>query len=165
MDTTFYLKTFRNAADKIDQSVMNRKQLEVATGLYGDSVFLKLYKQSWASPSQDPLTAKSRIFFSIWINDSAIAEQKLLYNIHALKLRQLKGYSIASRKFAENFRGRFSEFEQQWPNVSLNYGPLTLMQGWIETDPEKMQGEITALANNFLELEPLIDQTLAKFKV
>jgi hypothetical protein len=164
MDIAFYLKIFRNAADKIDRSIMNRKQLEVATGLYGDSVFLKLYKLSWASPSPDPLTAKSRIFFSIWISDAAIAEQKLLYNIHALKLRQLKGYSIASRKFAESFRGRFSEFEQQWPNVSLNYGPLTLMQGWIESDPEKMQEEITALANNFLELEPLIDQTLAKFK-
>ena len=165
MDTAFYLEIFRNAADKIDQSVMNRKQLEVATGLYGDSVFLKLYKLSWASPSPDPLTAKSRIFFSIWMNDSAIAEQKLLYNIHALKLRQLKGYSIASRKFAESFRGRFKEFENRWPNVSLNYGPLTLMQGWIESDPEKIQEETTALANNFLELEPLIDQTLAEFKV
>jgi len=165
MDTTFYLEIFQNAADKIDKSVMARKQLEVATGLYGDSVFLKLYKQSWASPSQDPLTAKSRIFFSIWINDSAIKEQKLLYNIHALKLRQLKGYSIASRKFADSFRGFFTEFEQQWPNVSLNYGPLTLMQGWIKSDPEKMQEEITGLANNFLELESLIDQTLAKFKL
>jgi hypothetical protein len=165
MDTAFYLEIFRNAADKIDQSVMNRKQLEVATGLYGDSVFLKLYKLSWASPSKDPLTAKSRIFFSIWINDPSIAKQKLLYNIHALKLRQLKGYAITSRKFAESFRGRFSEFEQKWPNVSLNYGPLTLMQGWIESDPERMQEETIALANNFLELEPLIDQTLAKFKV
>ena len=73
-----------------------------------------------------------------------------MYNIHALKLRQLNGYSIASRKFAESFRVRFAEFEQQWPNVSLNYGPLTLMQGWIEPDPEKMREEITALANNFL---------------
>ena len=165
MDTTFYLEIFQNAANKIDKSVMTRKQLEGATGLYGDCVFLKLYKKSWASSSQDPLTAKSRIFFSIWINDSAIAEQKLLYNIHALKLRQLKGYSIASRKFAESFRGRFSEFEQQWPNVSLNYGPLTLIQGWIKSNQEKMQEEITGLANNFLELEPLIDQTLAKFKL
>ena len=77
MDIPFYLKIFRNAADKIDQGVLNRKQLEVATGLYVDSVFLKLYKQSWASPSQDPLTAKSRIFFSIWISDSDIAEQKV----------------------------------------------------------------------------------------
>ena len=165
MDTAFYLEIFRNAAEKIDQGVMNRKQLEVATGLYGDSVFLKLYKQSWTSPSEDPLTATSRIFFSIWINDLAIAEQKLLYNIHALKLRQLKGYSIASRKFAEYFRARFSEFEHQWPNVGLNFGPLTLMQGWIVSDPGKIQEEITEVANNFLELEPLIDQTLVEFKV
>lgn len=165
MDTAFYLNIFQNAADQIDQTAMNQKQLEVATGLYGDSVFLKLYKPSWASPSQDPLTAESRIFFSIWIDDPALAEQKLLYNIHALKLRKLKGYSIASRKFAENFRGRFSAFEKQWPNVSLNYGPLTLMQGWIVADPEKMQEQITALANKFFELESLVDQTLAQFKV
>ena len=165
MDITFYLELFQNAAQKIDKGVLARKQLEIATGLYVDSVFLKLYKKSWASPSPDPLTAQSRIFFSAWICDSAIAEQKLLYNIHALKLRQLKGYAIASRKFAESFRGRFSEFENRWLNVSLNYGPLTLMQGWVKADPEKMQEEIVGLAKNFLELEPLIDQTLAEFKV
>ena len=165
MDISFYLKIFRNAADKIDRSVMAQKQLEIATGLYGDSVFLKLYKQCWASPSEDPLTAKSRIFFSIWISDSDIAEKKLRYNIHALKLRQLKGYSIASRKFAESFREDFSEFEPQWPNVSVNYGPLTLMQGWIAFDPEQIQEDIMALTNNFLELERLIDQTLTQFKV
>jgi hypothetical protein len=165
MDTNFYLGIFQNAADEIDKNVLAQKQLEVATGLYGDSVFLKLYKKSWASPSPNPLTAQSRIFFSIWINDSAIAEEKLLYNIHALKLRLLKGYSIASRKFADSFRGYFAEFEQQWPNVSLNYGPLTLMQGWIQPDPEKMREEIVELSNNFLEIESLIDQTLAKFKV
>jgi len=165
MDTNFYLEIFQKAAEQIDKTVLARKQLEVATGLYGDCVFLKLYKKSWANPSPDPLTAQTRIFFSIWISDSAIAEQKLLYNIHALKLRHLKGYRIASRKFAESFRGSFSEFEKQWPNVSLNYGPLTLMQGWIKYDLEKMQEEIIALSNNFLELEPLVDQTLAEFKV
>ena len=129
---------------------MARKQLEIATGLYGDSVFLKLYKQSWASPSEDPLTAKSRIFFSIWISDSDIAEKKLRYNIHALKLRQLKGYSIASRKFAESFRGDFSEFEPQWPNVSVNYGPLTLMQGWIAFNPEQYRKISWRLLTTFL---------------
>ena len=165
MDRTFYLEIFQNAADKIDKNVMIRKQLEVATGLYGDSVFLKLYKTSWASPSQDPLTAQSRIFFSIWINDSAITEQKLLYNIHALKLRQLKGYSIASRKFAESFRSYFKALETQWPNVHCNYGPLTLMQGWIESEPQKIQDAILLLSNKFLELEPLIDKTLAEFKL
>jgi hypothetical protein len=58
-----------------------------------NSAFLKLYKKSWATPLQNPLTAESRIFFSIWINDSAIEEQKILYKIHAFKLRYLKGKS------------------------------------------------------------------------
>jgi len=165
MDTTLYLELFQSAAHKIDKGLLARKQLEVATGLYGDSVFLKLYKKSWASPSPNPLTAQSRIFFSVWISDSDIAEQKLMYNIHALKLRHLKGYSIASRKFAENFRERFSEFKNRWPNVSVNYGPLTLMQGWVKFDPEKTQEDIIELSSNFLELEPLIDQTLAKFRL
>ncbi|WP_428330583.1 hypothetical protein [Mucilaginibacter sp.] len=164
MDTPFYLELFQNAANQIDKNVLAGKQLEVATGLYGDSVFLKLYKKSWAGPSADPLTAKTRIFFSIWISDSDIAQQKLFYNIHAFKLRLLKGYKIESRKFADSFRVSFLEFERQWPNVNVHYGPLTLMQGWIAYDPDKMQEEIIKLSNNFLELEPLIDQTLAKFK-
>ncbi len=165
MNTNVYLQIFQNAAEQLDKNLLARKQLEVATGLYGDSIFLKLYKKSWASPSHDLLTAKSRIFFSIWINDPDIAEQKLFYNIHALKLRHLTGYSIASRKFAESFRASFTAFEKQWPNVSLNYGPLTLMQGWIKSDPDNIQNGIIALSNNFLEVEPLIDQTLAQFKL
>jgi len=164
MDSNYYLKIFQNAADKIDKGMLARKELELATGLYGDSVFLKLYKKSWANPSADLLTSPGRIFFSIWISDADIAEEKLMYNVHALKLRLLKGYSIESRKFADSFRLDFSAFKQQWPNVSLNYGPLTLMQGWIKLDPQKMQEEIIMLAHNFMELAPLIDKTLAKFK-
>ena len=104
MDNAFYLAKFKNAADKLDKKLLTQRQIESAVVLYGeDCVVLKLFKKSWANPSQDPLTAESRIFFSIWISDSSIKEQKLLYNIHALKLRQLKGYSIPSRKFAAIF--------------------------------------------------------------
>jgi hypothetical protein len=164
VDTTFYLERFQNAANQIDKRLLALNQLEVAIGLYKDSVFLKLYKKSWASPLQDPLIAETRIFFSVWINDSTMQEQKLLYNIHALKLRQLKGYSIESKKFADSFRGRFKKFEHKWRNVSLNFGPLTLMQGWIKIDLENFQNEIVGLSNNFIEIGHLIDNTLANFK-
>ena len=50
------------------------------------------------------------IFFSVWIN-AGIKEHKLFYNIHALKLRQLKGYNITSRKFASDFREQFKSHE------------------------------------------------------
>ena len=164
MDTTFYLEKFQNAADEIDKKILAQKQLEVAIGLYGNSVFLKLYKNNWATPFQDPLTAESRIFFSVWINDSVIEEQKIWYNIHALKLRQLKGYRIQSRKFAEVFRSSFKDFECKWQNVSVKFGPLTLMEGWLKINPENFKDEILKLANNFFEIAYLVDEALAKFK-
>ena len=110
MDFENYLAKFQKAADQLDKKLLREKQIEVAVGTVLNSVFLKLYKKSWANPSPDPLTAETRIFFSVWINDPAIEEQKLLYNIHALKLRKLKGYSIQSRKFADAFRKSFKEF-------------------------------------------------------
>ncbi len=164
MDTKFYSEEFNNVAGQLDKTILNKKEIEVAVGIYTDSVFLKMYKTSWANPSQNPLTAPSRIFFSVWINDSAIKQQKIFYNIHALKLRQLKGYTIQSRKFAEIFRDHFKDFEHKWKNVSVKFGPLTLMEGWVEIELENFQDSVLDLANNFLQIEYLIDNTLANFK-
>ena len=164
MDFKHYLDTFQKAADQLNKKILQSKQIEVAVGEVLNSVFLKIYKESWANSSQDPLTAESRIFFSIWVNDSTLDKQKLFYNIHALKLRHLKGYSIQSRKFAETFRKSFKPHEHNWQNVSVNFGPLTLMEGWLELDPANLQKDILKLANNFLTLEHLIDLNLNKFK-
>ena len=165
MDISFYLDKFQKAADKLDKRLLTKKKVESAVVLYGkDCVVLKLYKRAWANQFQDPLTSESRIFFSVWISDSSLKEQKLSYNIHALKLRQLKGYSIQSRKFAGIFRDSFKPFEHKWKNVSVDFGPMTLMEGWQRIDMENFQNDILELANNFLEIEHLVDDTIANFK-
>jgi hypothetical protein len=164
MDKKYYLDKFQKSAARLDKKLLAKKQIEVATGVYMDSVFLKLYKKQWANSSQNPLTSDSRIFFSVWINDSAISEQKILYNIHALKLRLLKGYSIESRRFAASFRENFKGVEHQWQNVSVKFGPLTLMQGWLELKDENFENEILKIANQFLEIDCLIDENLTKYK-
>lgn len=164
MDYKHYLGTFQKAADNLNPKTLQSKQVEVAVGQVLNSVFLKIYKKSWANPSQDPLTAESRIFFSIWVNDSTLDKQKLFYNIHALKMRNLRGYSIKSKEFAETFRKSFKRHEQNWPNVSVDFGPLTLMEGWKRIDLENLQRDIVDLANRFLEIDSLIDNTLAEFK-
>lgn len=38
------------------------------------------------------------------------------------------------------------------------------MQGWLKTDLENFQTEISELASNFLEIEYLVDHTLSNFK-
>src|SRR5450755_1105328 len=104
MNYKSYLDRFQKAADKLDKKLLGKKGIEAAVGMYGEnSVVLKLYKRAWTNQFQDPLSSESRIFFSVWVSDVSIEQQKILYNIHALKLRQLKGYSIQSRKFAAIF--------------------------------------------------------------
>ena len=161
-----YLEVFQEAASQLDQRQLEKMQIEVAVGELLNCVALKLYKKSWVNPDEkDPLTAKSRIFFSIWVSDDSIAEQQLLYNIHALKLRQLRGYSIESRKFAALFRENFKPFEPQWPNVSVQFGPLTLMEGWSTIDVGHFRHDVVELANNFLKITPLVDHALSTFKL
>ncbi len=165
MDERFYLAKFKKIAEQLNPSVLQNEGLEVAVGLYLDSVFLKLFKKSWASDPQNPLTAESRLFFSIWLNDDAVKQSIVFYNIHALKLRKFKGYRIESRKFAENFRLRFKIYENLWPNVSTNFGPLTLMQGKVKLSESSLEQELLHLCHLFIQLNPLIDDTLQLFKV
>jgi len=162
MDTDYYLDLFQKTAGQLDKRLIVPKQIEVATGIYLDSVFLKLYKLSWANKTPDPLTASSRIFFSVWINDRAIKENKICYNIHAFKLRHLNGYSIASREFAADFRREFMRFENHWPNVSTEFGPLTLMEGWVKFNETAAQNDIMKLVKKFLKIAYLIDELLEK---
>lgn len=164
MDTSFYLENFQNAANRLDQKILNEKSIDVAVGIYLDSVVIKLYKKSWSGNPQEALTSESRIFFSIWINDDTLKKQRMMYNIHALKLRKLKGYTIESRKFAESFRKSFKIHEEKWPNVTTKHGPLTLMEGWITLDLKNFQEDILKLTSNFLEIEHLIDDTLNHFE-
>lgn len=164
MDFTLYLQKFQAAANHINKKKLAQKQMEVTVGIYQQAVFLKLYKKQWANKTPDPLTSPSRIFFSVWITDDMIKAQKIFYNIHALKLRHLDGYAIASRDFAHNFRKKFNPFEHQWPNVSVQFGPLTLMEGWVKTSLKNLSEEILILANQFLEIDHLIDNVLEIYK-
>jgi hypothetical protein len=164
MDFKYYLNTFQQASAQRDIKALSKKEIDTSVGIVLNSVYLKLYKKAWTTPSQDPLHATSRIFFSVWVNETAIEKNKLFYNIHALKLRQLEGFSIQSRKFAEAFRHDFKKFEKDWKNVSTAFGPLTLMEGWIELDPRTLQKDIVQLTGGFLTIEHLIDRNLDKFK-
>jgi len=87
-----------------------------------------------------------------------------LYNIHALKLRQLQGYALTSQQFASDFREQFKRVEHHWPNVELNFGPQTLMQGWIGSDDASFRTGMLKLANQFLTVDHLIDNLLEKKK-
>ena len=87
-----------------------------------------------------------------------------MYTIHALQMRKLKGYKITSKEFAAAFREKFTAFANQWPNVSMQYGPLTLMEGWVKSAEDHVVTDTIALANLFFPIVVLIDNCLAMFK-
>jgi hypothetical protein len=129
-------------------------------GFYKDCAVLKLQKASWTNDPMDRVQNQTGIFFSIWIDKEAASKSRANYNIHALKLRQLEGYAITSRDFANDFRNGFASVRNAWPNVSVDYGPLTLMQGWIEVDQNSFEKDALVLMERFKRLSPLIDGLL-----
>ena len=129
-------------------------------GFYKACSVLKLQKASWTNDPMDCVQNTSGVFFGIWINKESARKNRAIYNIHALKLRQLEGYSVTSRDFANEFRKGFASTRNTWPNVSVNYGPVTLMQGWIEVDSNSFEEGVLFLMDHFNELSPLIDRLL-----
>jgi hypothetical protein len=138
----------------------NRDGLICKQGFYKGCSVLKLQKASWTNDPMDRVQNESGIFFSVWMNEASAKKSRANYNIHALKLRQLDGYSITSRDFANDFRNRFVSRRHTWPNVRVDYGPLTLMQGWIEVDPNSLEKDLLLLMERFERLSPLIDRLL-----
>ena len=149
---------------RFDQRRTHRSGLICKQGLYQSSSVLKLQKATWTNDPMDQLQNQTGLFFSIWTNEEAARVRQAFYNIHALKLRQLAGYRITSRDFAHDFRQSFAPMRAAWPNVSVDYGPQTLMQGWIEVDPDhledRFENDALALLERFAEMSPVIDRLL-----
>lgn len=153
-----HLERFRRIGDAVQPSLQSH-QLEASVGLWHDSAVLKVQKHHWREPSSDG-SPEAGIFFSIWVEAKSLKKNQAFYNIHALRLRNLSGYTLQSREFAEAFRARFQHQKDAWPQVSLDYGPQTLMQGWISLDSERLDEEMTALIRLFIPVATIIDELL-----
>jgi len=165
MDTTYYLHRFQNALDSLDMEPFNQNGLELKVAVWHNSTVLKIQKPNWRNNSPTDIPFQNSIFFSIWVNDDLHQQNKLYYNIHALKLRKLSAYKLESRKFAEAFRLQFKAFQSQWPNVSTSFGPLTLMEGYIKIDTGELESAIANLAHSFVSIQFIIDDLLQERKI
>ncbi|QKJ29048.1 hypothetical protein HQ865_04535 [Mucilaginibacter mali] len=164
MDTNHYLDLFNKGFDLIDQTPFQQQTLELKVGVWLNSVVLKIQGKAWVNQSPETKPFSESVFFSVWVNDDTIASGKVFYNIHALKMRELKGYRIQSREFADAFRREFKTYEEMWPNVSTAFGPLTLMEGHLPLNDATLPNEIVVLTEKFLPLAKITDKLLAERK-
>lgn len=129
-------------------------------GFYTNCTVLKLQKPFWTNDSMAQVRNRSGIFFSIWINAESARKSRASYNIHALKLLEMKSYRITSKDFALEFRKKF--VKTPWPNVSVDYGPLTLMEGWETVSLNQLEETVLPMLERFHQVSPLLDHLLEK---
>lgn len=67
--------------------------------------------------------------------------------------------------FCIEFHRSIFETPENWPNTDIQYGPLTLMQGWIPITTEDIQKEVYRMIQNFLKGSPVIDTVLDQYKI
>jgi len=75
-------------------------------------------------------------------------------------MRQFKGHVISSRDLADDFRKNFKPPGSSWPNIRVGFGPLTLMQGWIEFRDVSLERDVLELVSLFAAVCPIIDRLL-----
>jgi hypothetical protein len=154
-----YLEIFTRAAATA-RPLLVAHDLTAHVGCWHDSAVLKVQKSRWTNASALNEPADAGIFFSIWIEAESLKKKQAFYNIHALELRALEGFLIQSRDFAAAFRAAFADSAHKWPHVSTDYGPQTLMQGWIALDLPRFETDIALLIERFLPLTTVIDGLL-----
>ena len=98
------------------------------------------------------------IFFSVWVGNSDVETNRFNYNIHALKLGLQKRCGVKPVAFARAFRNKFPF--TGWPNVSTDYGPLTLMQGWLPLHLRTFEQDTLDLIERFASKHHIIDELL-----
>jgi hypothetical protein len=157
-----YQDDFREVKRLFERQRRDEPALGCDEGFYRGCAVLTLQKRSWRNDGMRRVPDEPGIFFSVWVDAQNAKQNRANYNTHALKLRQLKGYHITSRDFAKDFRAAFRRSSESWPNLSIDYGPQTLMQGWIAIDMESFARDALALLQQFEKLSPIIDELLAQ---
>ncbi|MBB6130246.1 hypothetical protein [Mucilaginibacter lappiensis] len=150
-----------NSVVENNRTTLEENQVSSFVGWWHNSWVLKLQKKGWSSSALHENPIHSGIFFSVWLGEKDLEKSIFNYNIHALKLRALEGYTIKSREFADDFRSAFAHDQSSWKNVSVGYGPLTLMQGYMPLVQESFEKDVDHLVKKFIPLCPIVDQLLA----
>ncbi len=128
---------------------------------YGDEeAVLYVAKNNWTNRFDPQRKSTVGIFFSVWVTPELLDKQEFAYNIHSKQLRKLPGYRLTSKKFANDFRELVQDRVSAWPNIRLDYGPLTLLQGRdscrLETFAVKVKQRVTEFTGIHEEIDNLL---------
>jgi hypothetical protein len=156
-----YLEIFNTVKLERAAGLEWQHKLLLKTGEGLGAAVLKIMKPAWSTDAPEDLLNTNGLFFSIWVDAACEAKGVARYNLHAKKLRALKGETFAAREFARSFRAAAKSDLAAWPNCTFPVGPITLFEGHLPLDETTLQAETNKLVDRFVKLTPLIEQRLA----
>lgn len=127
---------------------------------FGDSATLYLAKPHWTNRFDHARDSTIGIFCCIWVSPKLLEQKQFAYNIHSKAIRKLPGYKLTSQKFASDFRKLVDVQVISWPNISLDHGPLTLLQGTDVCELDSFAEKITERINGFVSIHHHVDALL-----
>ena len=122
---------------------------------------LYLAKPHWTNRFDRERESTIGIFCSIWVSPALLKKKQFAYNIHAKALNKMPGYKLTPKIFANDFRGLVESQVSQWPGISLDYGPSTLLQGKetcdINSFSEKVEERIVGFVGIYQHIDDLLE--------
>jgi hypothetical protein len=156
-----HLAIFNALKSERSSEFQSQHGLTIKTGEGLGAAILKLIKPEWTTDSPSELLNTNGLFFGVWVDAECEAKGIARYNLHAKKLRAIKGEAFAAREFARSFRAQSKDELAGWPNWSYPKGPITLFEGHFPLDAKTLHAETSMLMDRFAKLAPVLDALLA----
>jgi hypothetical protein len=156
-----FLAVFERLKNERAAEFQSRHGLVIKTGEGLGAAILKVMKPSWTTDAPEDLLNSNGLFFGVWVDAECVAKGIARYNLHAKKLRFIKGDTFASREFARSFRAGGAAHMAGWPNWSFPKGPITLFEGHVPLDVNTLEAETSALMDRFVDMVPRLETMLA----
>ncbi len=155
-----HLAIFNALKSERSGEFQSRHDLTVKTGEGLGAAILKVMKPAWSTDKPTELLNSNGLFFSVWIDAECASKGIVRYNLHAMKLRAIKGEAFAAREFARSFRAQAKDELEGLPNWTYPKGPVTLFEGHFRLDENTLKAETSKLMDHFAALTPLLDRLL-----
>lgn len=156
-----YHSVLKKLEKKHTQSLSDKYGLTCKQIQYGeDTAALYIAKKNWTNRFERDREKTIGIFYCVWVSPELLEEEKYAYNIHSLKLRDLPGYKLASREFANEFRAAVHSRVASWPNIRMDYGPLTLLEGRDICELGSFEEKVEKRISEFVGIHKEIDKLL-----
>jgi hypothetical protein len=155
-----YLAIFEGIKVERSAELKTLHGLDIKTGEGLGAAILKVLKPTWTTDKPGEILNTNGMFFSVWIDADCEAEGIVRYNLHAKKLRAIKGEKFAAREFARAFRAQSGDDLKDWPNCSYPKGPITLFEGYFKLDAATLQNDTNQIVERFASFSPQLDRLL-----